>query len=348
MKIKIKLVLLAGQLLLLTSCAWLNDMLPPLEEELPKSAVSMPEKATAPSAESVAVPAAAKVPALSFKLDPSQNVTIDQLKVSYSMIAVPDDDGYFLRLSLVFTNLGDQALTLSPNVILKDATGTALSAYTKRAFLRLTARRKEGANLDAIDSLISDGSDGRTSTRDRSEWAESYWLKNHLRIPPQGIALGGLVFHADKLILPVKLSVEIGGQDFEFAANDSVQVMNRKTRNQSRMFDMFIGVASSKSGITAYAVPASIRKNGEHVEMWSLFDFKQAETSSSGQSYLSARSLNEYECNAARSRLLEFSWYSENMGGGKVVFSNSDPQDWAAIAPDSLEGFAWKYACMNQ
>lgn len=348
MKVLVKLVLLAGQILLLSSCASLTDFGQP-EDAVPTARpASKSDKAATSNAQTVPTVPVAKVPSLSFKLDPSQSITIDQLKVSYSMIAVPDEDGYFIRLSLVFTNLSDQRLGLDPVVTLRDARESVVKAYSKRAFLRLTARRKESANHDVIDSLISNNNNGRNSARDRSEWAEAYWLKPWLRIPPQGIALGGLVFHADKLILPMKLSVSVAGQNYVFAANDSVQVLNQKYKDEYRMFDMFVGVANSKSGITAYAVPSSIRKNGERVEMWSLFDFKEAETSASGQSYLSARSLNEYECDAGRSRLLAFSWHSDNMSGGEVVFSNSDAQDWAPIAPDSLEGLIWKYACWKQ
>ncbi|MGC2165108.1 MAG: surface-adhesin E family protein [Gallionella sp.] len=348
MKAIVKLVLLAGQILLLSSCALLTELIPPERAASTALPASKPDKVSVGNAEPDQEAPATKVPSLSFKLDPSQSITIDQLKVSYSMIAVPDDDGYFVRLSLVFTNLSDRRLSLNPVATLRDARESGIKAYSKAAFLRLTAQRKESANRDVIDSLISNNNDGRNSARDRSDWAEAYWLKSRLGIPPQGIALGGLVFHADKLILPMKLSVSVAGQNYVFDANDSVRVLNRKYQNEYRMFDMFIGVANSKSGITAYAVPSSIRKNGDRVEMWSLFDFSEAETSATGQSYLSARSLNEYECGSGRSRLLAFSWHSENMGGGKVVFNNSDAQGWAPIAPDSLEGFIWKYACWKQ
>ena len=80
----------------------------------------------------------------------------------------------------------------------------------------------------------------------------------------------------------MQLSVNVAGYDFVFAANETLQVLNQKYKDEYRMFDMFIGVANSKSGITAYAVPASIRNKGGRVRMWSLFDFKEPETSASG------------------------------------------------------------------
>lgn len=121
MKVIVKLVLLSGQILLLSSCALFTELDQLEGVESTALSASKSDKVGTSSAQPVQTARATKVPSLSFKLDPSQSITIDQLKVSYSMIAVPDEDGYFIRLSLVFTNLSDQRLSLDPVVTLRDA-----------------------------------------------------------------------------------------------------------------------------------------------------------------------------------------------------------------------------------
>lgn len=331
-----KLVIFTASILLLASCTLLSPVSQP-DSTSPKSNRS-PVKGT---------PQEIK-PSLRFKLDPSQSIEINGLKINYNMIAVPNEDGYFIRLSLVLTNQNDQSLSISPKVTLLDAREGKVDAFTKDGFLLATSHMTENKHRDVINSLIETNINRQNSAQERMEWANTYWLKNEYRIPPHGIALGGIVYHSAMLILPMKLTVSAAGQEFVFATNDSLQVINRQYKDAHRLFDTFIGVANSNSGITAYVIPSTIRKNGDKVEMWSLFDFKTAETAANGQTYQSARSLKEYDCKEEQSRLLAFSWHSGNMGAGNVVFNNADIQKWESISPDSLEGFIWKYACWKQ
>ncbi len=41
---------------------------------------------------------------------------------------------------------------------------------------------------------------------------------------------------------------------------------------------------------TIYADPTTIRRAGDIVKMWSVFDYKKAETTSDGKPYMSSRS----------------------------------------------------------
>lgn len=94
-----------------------------------------------------------------------------------------------------------------------------------------------------------------------------------------------------------------------------------------------------------YANPSTIRKNGNIVTMWSLFDFKKSIASPDGKTYLSTKQQYEYDCEKEKSRIIAFLVHSESMGGGSVIFSNSDIQKWDPVPPDTSEAFLWKYAC---
>ena len=96
---------------------------------------------------------------------------------------------------------------------------------------------------------------------------------------------------------------------------------------------------------TAYADPATIRKNGNRAKMWDLFDLKTARASREGRSYLSTKQQAEYDCKEEQWRMLYFSWHSGNMGRGEIVLSGSGPSQWEPVAPLSGNAILWKFAC---
>jgi hypothetical protein len=95
---------------------------------------------------------------------------------------------------------------------------------------------------------------------------------------------------------------------------------------------------------TIYTDPDTIRRKGEMVKMWLLFDEK-TQGNVRSISYLSLKAQSEYDCAEERSRLLASTWFSGNMGSGKVVFSSSDHDEWAPVEPVSLGRQLWKFAC---
>ena len=67
-----------------------------------------------------------------------------------------------------------------------------------------------------------------------------------------------------------------------------------------------------------------------------------------GETYLSAKSQNEYDCTEEQERILYYSWHSENMGKGDVVHAMKNLQlDWSPVAPDSVGEAIWEFACMS-
>jgi len=106
------------------------------------------------------------------------------------------------------------------------------------------------------------------------------------------------------------------------------------------------GVVGKNDGGTAYADPATIRKAGNIVTMWTLLDFKTANVEAeSGNRYMSAKSQNEYDCKEKRTRRLVVSYHSGNMGDGRAVHSNSESGKWVPVPPDSGFELLWKSAC---
>jgi hypothetical protein len=95
---------------------------------------------------------------------------------------------------------------------------------------------------------------------------------------------------------------------------------------------------------TIFADPATIRKVDNSVKMLSLYDTDTVQVVG-GISFLSSKSLDEYDCKEEQSRTLAFYWYSGNMGEGNILYSNTDANKWNPVMPKSISETLWKIAC---
>ena len=95
---------------------------------------------------------------------------------------------------------------------------------------------------------------------------------------------------------------------------------------------------------TVFVDPSSIRKVDNYEEMLSLYDTDIAEVIGD-ISFMSSKSLDEYDCNRRQSRTLAFYWYSGNMGEGKMLYGNTDAGKWSLDLPKSINETLWKIAC---
>jgi len=97
---------------------------------------------------------------------------------------------------------------------------------------------------------------------------------------------------------------------------------------------------------TVYADPTTIRKSGNKVKMWALYDFNLVKEIG-GNKYLSKKFQDEYDCKEEQERMLYFSEHSENMGEGDVVYVGYKLPDknWTPIPPGSIVEGLWKFAC---
>jgi len=102
-----------------------------------------------------------------------------------------------------------------------------------------------------------------------------------------------------------------------------------------------------ETGLTVYVDPDTIRRKGNLVKMWQLYDYKTVQTVA-GDSLLSFKRYNEYDCTEERTRMLAYTWFSGNMASGRVVYSTPDEQQWEPVVPRSINQALWKVACSKK
>jgi len=98
------------------------------------------------------------------------------------------------------------------------------------------------------------------------------------------------------------------------------------------------------TGLKVYVDPDSIRRKGNLAKMWQLYDYKTVQTVA-GDSLLSIKRYNEFDCTEERTRMLAYTWFSGNMATGKVVYSTPDEQNWEPVVPRTINRTLWKVAC---
>jgi Surface-adhesin protein E len=98
---------------------------------------------------------------------------------------------------------------------------------------------------------------------------------------------------------------------------------------------------------TPYVDSDTIRRKGNLVKMWELRDYTNIRTVEAG-SLLSVKALNEYDCAEERQRVLALVEYSNNMGRGKLVYTDSITGEWSQIVPETVGQTMLKLACGNK
>jgi hypothetical protein len=101
------------------------------------------------------------------------------------------------------------------------------------------------------------------------------------------------------------------------------------------------------AGLAVYVDPATIRRKGNLAKLWQLYDYKTVQTVA-GDSLLSMKRFNEYDCVQERTRMLGYTWFTGNMGNGNVVYSTTEQQPWEPAVPRSINRSLWKAACGNK
>ena len=104
------------------------------------------------------------------------------------------------------------------------------------------------------------------------------------------------------------------------------------------------GDEAEKNVYNVYVDPATIRRNSNLVKMRQFYDYKTVQTVA-GDSLLSFKRYNEYDCAEARTRMLAYTWFSGNMGTGHVVYSTPDEQQWEPVVQGSINRALWRVAC---
>lgn len=105
----------------------------------------------------------------------------------------------------------------------------------------------------------------------------------------------------------------------------------------------WVAVGSNKY-TTIYVDATTIKKVGNMATMWHLTDYTIA-NQDMGEAYKSTKDQFEYDCKEAKTRRRAASQHSDNMGKGKVVYSDTYTSRWKSIPPDSGEEILLKFAC---
>jgi hypothetical protein len=106
------------------------------------------------------------------------------------------------------------------------------------------------------------------------------------------------------------------------------------------------GIASDINSFNVYGDPATIRRSGDIVKMWFMFDFKSPQVEE-GHRYLSQMILGEFDCKEELIRAIYMKMHAGNLGLGQVVHTNSKSRKWVPVSPGSVNEGEWKLACTN-
>ena len=106
-------------------------------------------------------------------------------------------------------------------------------------------------------------------------------------------------------------------------------------------------VAKGLTVYTVYVDTDSIRRRGDIVSLWAVFDYMSIQSIVGGP-WLSSKTRREYDCVEERVRLLGYMTFSGNMGSGEAVYSNSDQSTWQPMAPDSIDRKLWEVVCSGK
>ena len=113
----------------------------------------------------------------------------------------------------------------------------------------------------------------------------------------------------------------------------------------SAMAEWFEFTVDNEETRTIYLDPTTIHKNGNNVKMWVLFDYKKAQELAYLPLYMSIKRENEFNCKEKYIRILYVSYHAKQMGGGKVIYSDNNPDDWNPVSSNFIDRKLWKYAC---
>jgi hypothetical protein len=155
---------------------------------------------------------------------PSEEIVKDGLQLSYSIKSLANEADNLLQLSLVFRNMNSKVMVLAPKVALSDAKGVAIPLYNKKAFDKVAASmlaksKKKGVSTDK---------NAVAAMQEQLDWDKAFWMSSRFKIPAGGIQIGGLVFHSPNLEYPLKLSVDVRGDVFQFTIKDTAIAVDKK------------------------------------------------------------------------------------------------------------------------
>ena len=90
---------------------------------------------------------------------------------------------------------------------------------------------------------------------------------------------------------------------------------------------------------------ASIEKDGSLRRVWTKLDYREAQKTSQGKTYLSSRALMEMDCVKKQVRTRSIALYSGHHLGGEALTSEGVFDAWQALAPNTPVFTMFKVVC---
>ena len=105
---------------------------------------------------------------------------------------------------------------------------------------------------------------------------------------------------------------------------------------------------ASTDDMTTYVDYGTIKRKGNKVKMWVLFDFKTIQRWGNS-SFLSQIDRIEYDCEEEATRTLDDFLYLGNKGSGKVVYSRTNMKyEAVSIIPGTIDVMVFNIACSKK
>lgn len=99
-------------------------------------------------------------------------------------------------------------------------------------------------------------------------------------------------------------------------------------------------------GVYVYIDPSTLRKRGNTVKLWLMFDWKKSQKAASGREIRSSVFQKEFDCAEEQDRTLASTHYSEGSGKGNVVGSANTPNAaFEPVVPQTLGMAVFNGAC---
>ena len=88
---------------------------------------------------------------------------------------------------------------------------------------------------------------------------------------------------------------------------------------------------------TEYFDATAVYRSGKHVKTWAMQDFKVQKSFEGIGNYFTQNNFYEFDCKKKLYSFIGFNWYSDHLGGGKLMFSsfsNVNEREWKPIQPN--------------
>lgn len=98
---------------------------------------------------------------------------------------------------------------------------------------------------------------------------------------------------------------------------------------------------------TVFIDKSTMRVKGAIRKIWTMESFPDAPEEVGGRTYISVKSLKEYDCQDDRRRLLQSIAYSESFGEGNIVYTTPSGliPEWRHVVPGSYQAKVAEIVC---